>query len=378
MPNPLSRCLFCEHGNPDGARFCNACGSTLDLKPCDRCEAVNHWSALRCHKCGVSFGADAKSAKNPTPSVVSAAITAFPAANKAQIERVPSGADAVQDLRSSASANDKNQAHGEQQSNHSNAMASGREQSGLGLAVPPPPQRASRAEALHRFVTGTGTQRPSRITVLTMIAAVLLSAYLGSDSPTRVKDWAAGIAQQQDDGRVGGDGAAVVAGATDVTGGGGESPRPDFPDMGGQVPAQSSVAASDIEHESVAPQAVESTTPIGPPAAATPPGGTRTNLAAATVTTPPRAAAKPRKDVTVTSSDLYGPVDVRGGPRSMAVADMGYAAGKSRPVRRSTASTEKTRTKSQVTRQTAGIQKTKAKSPTKACTQPQRTRGLCR
>ena len=373
MPNPLSRCLFCEHGNPDGARFCNACGSTLDLKPCDRCEAVNHWSALRCHKCSVSFGAESKSAKNPTPSVVSAAITAFPATNKGQVERIPPNADPVQDLRTSQSRIDKQAEHDERESN---AMASGRGQSGSAMAAPPAPQRTSRVEAVHRFVTGTGTQRPSRITVLTMIAAVLLSAYLGSDSPMRVKDWAAGIEQQQDR-RVGGEGASVVASVADATGGS-ASPRPDLPDMSAQVPAQSSVPASDIEQESVASQATETSAAIRAPAAARPPAGSRTNTAAATVPTPPRAAAKQRKEVTVTSSDLYGSVDVRGGPRSMAVADMGDAAGKSRPVRRPAASTEKTRTKSQVTRQAAGIQKTKAKSPTKACTQLQRARGLCR
>jgi double zinc ribbon protein len=50
-----SRCRFCSHDNPDGARFCNGCGSPLHLKPCPQCEAVNDVAASQCYECGVAL-----------------------------------------------------------------------------------------------------------------------------------------------------------------------------------------------------------------------------------------------------------------------------------------------------------------------------------
>ena len=52
-------CLSCEHDNPAGARFCAACGSTLNLKLCKQCEAINDGGAQRCHNCGRQFPARA-------------------------------------------------------------------------------------------------------------------------------------------------------------------------------------------------------------------------------------------------------------------------------------------------------------------------------
>lgn len=48
-------CLACEHENLRGEKFCQACGSTLDLKLCKQCEAVNEINAHACHKCGTPF-----------------------------------------------------------------------------------------------------------------------------------------------------------------------------------------------------------------------------------------------------------------------------------------------------------------------------------
>ena len=45
-------CPVCDHHNPFGAKFCNDCGSPLDLKPCNQCDAVNHQTATNCYKCG--------------------------------------------------------------------------------------------------------------------------------------------------------------------------------------------------------------------------------------------------------------------------------------------------------------------------------------
>jgi len=45
-------CNFCAHGNPEGSKFCNACGSPLNLTLCSGCEAVNSVSAKECYRCG--------------------------------------------------------------------------------------------------------------------------------------------------------------------------------------------------------------------------------------------------------------------------------------------------------------------------------------
>lgn len=45
------RCLFCDHGNPVGAKFCNSCGSSLSLMPCAACAAVNDRAAACCRQC---------------------------------------------------------------------------------------------------------------------------------------------------------------------------------------------------------------------------------------------------------------------------------------------------------------------------------------
>ncbi len=45
-------CPFCNHPNPEGAKFCNACGSPLHLTPCGDCGAVNNLAETHCWRCG--------------------------------------------------------------------------------------------------------------------------------------------------------------------------------------------------------------------------------------------------------------------------------------------------------------------------------------
>lgn len=52
---PSANCHFCAHANPAGSKFCNQCGSPLDLKPCAQCEAMNHIAVDRCYQCGAPF-----------------------------------------------------------------------------------------------------------------------------------------------------------------------------------------------------------------------------------------------------------------------------------------------------------------------------------
>ena len=48
-------CLSCERENPHDANFCQACGSTLNLKLCKQCEAINAIRAQACYQCGTRF-----------------------------------------------------------------------------------------------------------------------------------------------------------------------------------------------------------------------------------------------------------------------------------------------------------------------------------
>src|SRR5688572_21576419 len=53
------KCLACQHENKVEDKFCEACGSSLDLRFCPACEAVNGRGATRCHSCSAALPADA-------------------------------------------------------------------------------------------------------------------------------------------------------------------------------------------------------------------------------------------------------------------------------------------------------------------------------
>jgi ribosomal protein L40E len=63
-----SQCLFCDHVNPAGAKFCNDCGSPLHVKRCSQCEAVNDQAAENCSKCGTEFPVLSKRSETPMSS----------------------------------------------------------------------------------------------------------------------------------------------------------------------------------------------------------------------------------------------------------------------------------------------------------------------
>jgi hypothetical protein len=79
-------CNFCAHGNPEGSKYCNECGSPLNLALCSRCEAINSVSATQCYQCGA-----------PLPSVEAEEIAIPRAAltEIAQSERLPTKDDPV-------------------------------------------------------------------------------------------------------------------------------------------------------------------------------------------------------------------------------------------------------------------------------------------
>ena len=48
-------CLACGHDNNVDDESCSSCSSSLNLKLCSSCEAINDNSAERCHSCNAQF-----------------------------------------------------------------------------------------------------------------------------------------------------------------------------------------------------------------------------------------------------------------------------------------------------------------------------------
>jgi hypothetical protein len=69
---PTLSCRFCGHRNPDRSKFCNECGSQLDLAPCDHCGSINHVTADTCHQCGaaIAVAAQAEASAEPEESLL--------------------------------------------------------------------------------------------------------------------------------------------------------------------------------------------------------------------------------------------------------------------------------------------------------------------
>jgi hypothetical protein len=49
------KCLACGHDNNVGDEACSSCSSSLNLKLCSACEAINANDAERCHSCNAEF-----------------------------------------------------------------------------------------------------------------------------------------------------------------------------------------------------------------------------------------------------------------------------------------------------------------------------------
>jgi ribosomal protein L40E len=89
-------CPLCEHVNPPGAKFCNACGTAIDLVPCPSCGAVNDPTATSCHQCAAALPENVP-AELARPS-------AAPAANAAESRARPAGGGPEPDAPLSLSA----------------------------------------------------------------------------------------------------------------------------------------------------------------------------------------------------------------------------------------------------------------------------------
>jgi hypothetical protein len=49
------KCLACGHDNNVGDEWCSSCSSSLNLRLCSACEAINAHDAERCHGCNAEF-----------------------------------------------------------------------------------------------------------------------------------------------------------------------------------------------------------------------------------------------------------------------------------------------------------------------------------
>ena len=65
-------CPFCDHGNPAGARFCNKCGSPVDLKECPKCDAINDRESTFCYKCRAPLAALTSGKRDAEPVALAA------------------------------------------------------------------------------------------------------------------------------------------------------------------------------------------------------------------------------------------------------------------------------------------------------------------
>lgn len=89
---PSHQCRFCGHINPDGAKYCNECGTQLNLRPCRLCDAINDVAADHCHKCGAALP------EQPAPALAPvAAATVLAGANAPLKEGEPEPALAAGD-----------------------------------------------------------------------------------------------------------------------------------------------------------------------------------------------------------------------------------------------------------------------------------------
>src|SRR5688572_15136011 len=56
------KCLACGHNNKVGDESCTSCSSSLNLRLCSACEAINANNAELCHSCGAQFGPETETA----------------------------------------------------------------------------------------------------------------------------------------------------------------------------------------------------------------------------------------------------------------------------------------------------------------------------
>jgi ribosomal protein L40E len=94
LPMPSHQCRFCGHINPDGAKYCNECGTQLNLRPCRLCDAINDVAADHCHKCGAALPEQPAPALAPVAAAAALSSAVAPL-REGESEPTSSAGDAV-------------------------------------------------------------------------------------------------------------------------------------------------------------------------------------------------------------------------------------------------------------------------------------------
>ena len=148
---PTLQCLFCNHLNRAGARYCNDCGSQMHLQPCDRCGATNKRSAKNCYKCAAGFTLPAPAPDLDSAPEIPVDQLADPALDDATVatEHTPVPPDAA--------------------------------------PVPPEPQPADETVAAETGATAPGPRRSWRVAALTaLLAAIVMAVYYYAEQPAQL------------------------------------------------------------------------------------------------------------------------------------------------------------------------------------------------
>ncbi len=171
------QCPFCAHTNPADAKFCNECGAPLHLRPCNRCEAVNNQVDENCYKCGMalSMPCTAHEAAPVWPALNTVAASASPgdlcfeSGHAPLTESVTEG----QDVRLRQPDDETAAAHDCAVEIVPRAPRS----PGADMTSPVSTEdRTANAIPLHDFGTATGPHLLSRLALVVVLSAAVLTA----------------------------------------------------------------------------------------------------------------------------------------------------------------------------------------------------------
>ncbi len=171
------QCPFCAHTNPADAKFCNECGAPLHLRPCNRCEAVNNQVDENCYKCGMalSMPCTAHEAAPVWPALNTVAASASPgdlcfeSGHAPLTESVTEG----QDVRLRQPDDETAAAHDCAVEIVPRAPRS----PGADMTSPISTEdRTANAIPLHDFGTATGPHLLSRLALVVVLSAAVLTA----------------------------------------------------------------------------------------------------------------------------------------------------------------------------------------------------------
>ena len=187
------RCCFCDHGNPDGAKFCNNCGSPLQLKPCPVCDAINELSAERCHHCNSEFAAGTTVTEGD------------PAASSTRVSDTPGDARPEPRARTLPELVSASLEHQRRRPVSASAEVARDEEElftldwhAAALAFPDTDQSGPAPELPPRERSWTRLIRAASVAVLLVVATVLAVNYLHRGGPVQLQGWLG--AKQMDSG----------------------------------------------------------------------------------------------------------------------------------------------------------------------------------